>query len=134
MKRLDSILILAGAAILAYVLDLARGYIGMLQSFRLTVAESLWLSLLLNVLFAGLMLALARYALVRSPLDRATRWIYLAAGLLIMLLGTPLFFGGGQSLPVGIPYRLMALDPGSYFILSGSFIALIGVAGLLKKV
>jgi len=134
MKRLESILILIGAVIAAYGLDLARGYADMLRIVKFTPAETLWMSLLLNFVFAGLMLGLAAYALVRSPRDKAIHIIYLVVGLLIVLMGTPLFFNGGVGLPVGIPYRLMAIDPGSYFILCGSFTALIGAAGLIKKI
>jgi hypothetical protein len=80
-----------------------------------------------------LMLGLAWYVLIKNPGDRLTRAVYLATGVLIMLAGTPLFFGGGVTIPAGIPYRLLAIDPGSFFILAGSFIALIGVAGLIKR-
>ena len=133
MKRVESLLILLGTIITTYLLDLARSTLEMM-SYRLSSAEITWLSLLLNLVFAGLMLGLAWYALIKNPCDRLACAIYLAAGVLIMLAGTPLFFGGGMTLPAGIPYRLLAIDPGSYFILAGSFVALIGTPGLIKKI
>jgi hypothetical protein len=133
MKRIESLLILLGIIITAYMLDLARSTLDMM-SYRLSSAEILWLSLLLNLVFAGLMLGLAWYTLIKNPCDRLTCAVYLCAGVLIMLAGTPLFFGGGVTIPAGIPYRLLAIDPGSYFILAGSFVALIGAAGLIKKI
>jgi uncharacterized membrane protein len=134
MKRVESLLILFGAVIAAYALDLASGYADMLQPSRLNPSETLWLSTLLNFVYAGIMLGLTWYALIRNPGDKLTRTIYLVLGLVIMVMGTPLFFRGGVTLPAGIPYRLLAIDPKSYFILSGSFIALIGGAGLIKKI
>jgi hypothetical protein len=134
MKRLEQVLILLGALVAAYLLDLAHGTMDMLRSYRLNSAEGLWLSLLLDLIFAGLMLGFAWYALIRKPGDRLTFGIYLAAGLLILLTGTPLFFGGGMSLPAGIPYRLLAIDPQSFFILAGSFVTLAGAAGLIKTI
>jgi hypothetical protein len=133
MKRIESWLILLGTLLIAYLLDLARAALEMMRAYRLSSAGILWLSMLLNLVFAGLMLGLAWYALGKNPGDRLTRAVYLAAGLLVMLAGTPLFFGGGVSIPAGIPYRLLAIDPGSFFILAGSFIALIGAAGLIKR-
>jgi hypothetical protein len=133
LKRLESLLILLGTIITTYLLDLARSTVDML-SYRLNSAEILWLSLLLNMVFAGLVLGLAWYAQVKNPGDRLTCAIYLTAGVLILLTGTPLFFGGGVTIPAGIPYRLLAIDPGSFFILTGSFVALIGAAGLIKKI
>ena len=133
MKRLESSLILLGALITVYLLDLARNTLAMM-SYRLSSAEILWLSLLLNLIFAGMMLGLAWYALIKIPGDRLTHAIYLTAGLLVLLTGSPLFFGGGTSLPAGIPYRLLAIDSGSYFILAGSFVTLIGTVGLIKKI
>jgi hypothetical protein len=134
MKRLESLLILAGTLILAYLLDLARGALDMLRSYRLSSAESLWLSLLLDLVFAGLILGLGWYALTKNPGDRLTRGIYLAAGVLVMLTASPLLLGGDMAFPAGIPYRLMAIDPGSFFILAGSFTTLIGAVGLFKKI
>ena len=55
MKRLESLLLLLGTIITAYLLDLARSMVDMM-SYRLSSAETLWLSLLLNLVFAGLML------------------------------------------------------------------------------
>jgi hypothetical protein len=134
MRRLESLLILLGAVIVAYALDLASGYADMMQLTRLNPSETLWLSTLLNFVYAGLMLGLAWYALIKNPGDKLTCAIYLVLGLLIVLMGTPLFFGGGVTLPAGIPYRLLAIDSGSFFILSGSFITLIGVAEFIKKI
>jgi hypothetical protein len=134
MKRFEMFLILLGALVAAYLLDLASGYINMLRSLRLNSEGILWLTLLLNLVFAGMMLGLAWYTLSKNPGDRLTRTFYLVTGVLVMLTGSPLFFGGGTSIPAGIPYRLLAIDPRSYFILAGSFVALIGAAGLIKKI
>ena len=134
MRRLEALLILFGAVIIAYLLDLASGYADMLQLTRLTPSGTLWLSTLLNFIYAGLMLGLAWYVLIKNPGDILTSVIHLIVGLMIVLMGTPLFFSGGVTLPAGIPYRLLAIDPGSYFILSGCFIALTGAAGLIKKI
>jgi hypothetical protein len=81
------------------------------------------------LVLAGILLALAWYILVRSERDKILSWIFLVIGFL-MAFFNPLQFTFGS---VFLPRSLRSILVGALVVQAGAFIAVIGIAGLLRR-
>jgi len=129
MKILRSIIAMLGMLILAFSLVYFRDYLSNNASSPLA---AFWLLTLASLLFTAAILAFAWFVLVRSEPDKVSAIIYLVLGLAIQVL-TPSMITFKVEPMSGILGQLLFYMPDSFYGLSGSFVAGIGLINLLHK-
>jgi hypothetical protein len=97
---------------------------------RVSVTAYQWAVSLANLLFAVCALGLAWLAL-RQPGNARRAWaaLFLAIGVIVIVLPAPPLWSLGPNVPVSLLYVVQA-SPHSFFGMAGAFLAVIGLAGL----